>query len=82
MNFLTILKLVLQLLPLIIQAVNTIEQQTNKSGLGADKLELVKGILTDTVTITEDVNKADYANAIEKTITLVVKFFNKTGWNK
>lgn len=79
MNFLQILKLVLQLLPLVLDAVKTVEASVNVSGNGAAKLELVKGILTNTVDIGTDVDKAQYASAIEKTISLAVSFFNTTG---
>lgn len=79
MNWLSILKLLLQIFPLIIQAVQAVEEASGKSGNGSSKLELVKGLLTETVDVGEAVDQKQYASAIEKTINLVVKFFNNTG---
>lgn len=79
MNFITILKLVLQLLPLVLDAVKAVEANVNVSGNGAAKFELVKGLLTSTVDIGTDVDKNQYMTAIEKTINLAVAFFNTTG---
>lgn len=79
MQFLQILKLVLQLLPLILDAVKTVEAATNASGNGSAKLELVKGLLTSTVDVGEDIDKKQYGNAVEKAISLAVSFFNTVG---
>lgn len=79
MNYLAILKLVLELFPLIIEAVKKVEEASGKSGEGASKLELVKSVLTDTVEIGQVVDQKQYISAVEKTISLVVKFFNATG---
>ena len=79
MGFLQVLKLVLQLLPLILEAIKTVEAASNVSGNGSAKLELVKGLLTSTVDIGNDVDKSQYGAAIEKAITLSVNFFNAVG---
>jgi len=79
MGFLQILKLVLQLLPLILEAIKTVEAASNVSGNGSAKLELVKGLLTSTVDIGNDVDKSQYGAAIEKAIALSVSFFNTVG---
>lgn len=79
MNFLSVLKLVLQLLPLILEAIKTVEAASNVSGNGAAKLDLVKGLLTSTVEIGNDVDKNQYGAAIEKAISLAVTFFNTIG---
>lgn len=78
MNFLTILKLVVQLLPLVIEAVKAAEAAIPQSGMGSAKLQFVKDLLTSTTDIGTEVAEKDYANAIEKTIALVVKLFNTT----
>lgn len=79
MNFLSVLKLVLQLLPLILQTIKEVEASSPLSGSGAAKMELVKGLLVNTVDIGTDIDKNQYGVAIEKVITLAVNFFNKTG---
>lgn len=79
MNFLTILKLIVQLLPLVLEAVKAAEQAIPVSGQGASKLQFVKDLLTTTVDLGTDVSEKDYSSAIEKTIALVVKLFNSTG---
>lgn len=79
MNFLTILKLVVQLLPLVLQAVKAAEEAIPTSGQGSAKLQFVKDLLTSTTDIGTEVAEKDYVNALEKTITLAVKLFNSTG---
>ena len=79
MNFLTILKLVLQLLPLVLECVKVVETHTDLTGNGAAKFALVKGLLTDTAEIGTDIDKSQYNAAIEKAINLAVTFFNATG---
>lgn len=78
MNFLTILKLVVQLLPLVIDTVKAAEAAIPQSGQGSAKLQFVKDLLTSTTDIGTEVAEKDYINAIEKTIALVVKLFNTT----
>ena len=79
MNFLIILKLVVQLLPMVLEAVKIAEHAIPVSGQGAAKLQFVKDILTTTVDLGTDVSKEDYLSAIEKTVTLAVKMLNSTG---
>ena len=79
MNFLVILKLVVQLLPLVLEAVKAAEHAIPVSGQGAAKLQFVKELLTTTTDLGTDVSEKDYSSAIEKTIALVVKMFNATG---
>ena len=79
MNFITILKLVVQLLPLVLQAVRAAEDAIPQSGQGAAKFQFVKELLSDTAAIGSEVGEKDYLNALEKTITLAVKLFNSSG---
>lgn len=79
MQFLTILKLIVQLLPLVIQAINAAEAAIPQSGSGAEKLAFVKALFTEVGDVGKEVSEADYGNALEKTIKLVVALFNKTG---
>lgn len=48
MNFITIFKLAISLLPTIIEAIKTIEAAIPSGGAGAQKLELLKSILQST----------------------------------
>jgi nitrate/nitrite-specific signal transduction histidine kinase len=79
MSFLSILKLVVQLLPLVIQAVKAAEEAIPQSGQGAAKFQFVRELLTTTSDIGTEVSEKDYVNALDKTIALAVKLFNATG---
>lgn len=54
MNFLAILKLVISLLPTIIEAIKTIEAALSQSGAGAEKLSLLKTILQSAYNTSND----------------------------
>jgi hypothetical protein len=45
MQFIEILKLILQLFPLLIQAIQSVEAAIPQSGKGAEKLDLIKNII-------------------------------------
>lgn len=81
MNYLAIIKLVLSLLPLIIEAVKTIESAYPMSGKGQLKLELVKSVIEQAYNSgTGFVSKfEDVWPVIQKTIASVVAFMNETG---
>lgn len=79
MSFLTILKLVVQLLPLVLEAVKAAEAAIPQSGQGASKFAFVKDLLTTTVDLGNEVAEKDYASALDKTIALAVKLYNSTG---
>lgn len=53
MNFLSILKLALSLLPIIHDAVDQIEKLFPQGGNGARKLELVKAIIEQVLSVTD-----------------------------
>lgn len=80
-NFLTIAKLVLGLLPLIIDAVKAVEAALPQSGQGAQKLALIRstieaafGVAGNAVASFEQVWPA-----LERTVGAVVGLFNTTG---
>ena len=79
MNYLTILKLIVQLLPLIIDSVKAIEAAIPTAGKGSAKLEAVKGIVMGVADIASDVDSKNLASALDKAISLVVTLLNKTG---
>jgi hypothetical protein len=74
MSWIAIVKIVLELLPAIIAAIKAIEELLPESNKGAEKLALVREIITST---------GDEANKnwplIESTINRLVTFFNKLG---
>ena len=79
MSFLSILKLVVQLLPIVLEAVKAAESAIPQSGQGAAKFAFVKELLSSTVDISKEVDEKDYSNALEKTINLAVKLYNSVG---
>ena len=79
MSYLTILKLIIQLLPLVLEATKAAEAAIPQSGQGAAKFQFVKELLSSTVEIGTEVSEKDYLSALEKTINLAVKLFNTTG---
>jgi len=74
MNWVTIIKTILTLLPAIIDAIKAIETAIPISGKGAEKITAVKEIIVD-------VNKhaTELWPHIEKTINILVRLFNSTG---
>jgi len=75
MNFLTIIKTVVSLFPLIIQAINAIEAAFPQSGKGAQKLDLLKQVLAGSAEVSEDLDKGQFDQvwpAIAKTVGAVV----------
>jgi hypothetical protein len=53
MNFLTILKIALSLLPIIHDAVDQVETLFPQGGKGAAKLEMVKSIIENTLAVSD-----------------------------
>ena len=81
MQFFEILKLVIGLLPILIQAIKAVEQAIPESGKGADKLELIKGVVQ---TAYDTSNKLSVSfeqlwPTVSGTIQTIVKTFNNTG---
>ena len=79
MNYIVILKLIVQLLPVVLDTIKIAETEIPQSGQGAAKLAFVKNILTQTVDVSKDVSAADYSTAIEKAVGIAVSLFNATG---
>ena len=81
MNFLSILKLIITLLPSIIEAVKAIESAIPDGGKGDAKLKLIEGVLSSTY---EQSNKAfgtfeQVWPVLSNTVGSVVNLFNTTG---
>ena len=73
-SFLTILKVVLSLVPVIIEAVKAIEKAIPGSGQGDTKLDAIKQIIASV-----DDKAAEFWPYIEKVIGVLVSLFNQTG---
>lgn len=79
MSFLSVLKLIVQLLPLIIETVKTVEAAVPAAGMGSAKLEAAKGIIMSVTAIAEDVSDKDFESALDRAIAMVVALMNRTG---
>lgn len=80
-NFLVTVKLVLSLLPLILDAVKAVEAALPQSGQGAQKLALVRTTLQAAFDVAGDAVTSfeQIWPALEKTIGAVVGLFNSAG---
>lgn len=81
MNFLTTIKLVLSLLPVIIDAVKAIEAALPAGGQGAAKLDAIRAMLQSAYSVASDAT-ASFESvwpAISGTVSAVVSLFNKAG---
>lgn len=81
MQFITIAKTVISLIPLIIQAITAIEAAFPQGGTGAAKLEVVKSALKTASDVSSDLvgNFDAYWPVIEKVISSVVSLANSSG---
>lgn len=73
MNWLVVFE-VLKLVPAIIDAMRALEQAVPESGYGNDKRNAIHDILA---AINENIDK--YWPTIEKVVSVLAGFFNKTG---
>lgn len=80
-NFLAIIQIVVQLLPLITQVVQSIEQAMPQGGQGAQKLEMVRATLQAAYTAAGDVTIAfeKVWPAIATTVSGLVAMYNAAG---
>lgn len=80
-KFIEILRLVMALLPAIIEAVKSIESALPQSGLGAEKLKLVREVIEGAFASLGDlkVRFEEVWPSIEKAVAAVVGLFNRTG---
>lgn len=67
-------KIVIQLIPLILQLVKAVEENIPEGGKGKDKLEFIQNVLTETYP-----QIANIWTTIEKVINSAVALFNATG---
>jgi hypothetical protein len=74
MNALATLKMIIDLLPLVIQTIKAVEDAIPGTGKGEAKLTMVRGVLESV-----DLGTASIWPAIEKVIAAIVATFNKIG---
>ena len=81
MQFLTIVKTIITLIPLLIQAITAIEQAFPQSGQGASKLEAVKATLQGAADVSADMagQFETIWPVIQKVIGSVVSLANAAG---
>lgn len=80
-GYLSFFKVLVGLLPHALQAVQVIEAATPGGGLGTQKLELVKGLLTDAINAEPNaaVTVSQGESLIKAVVSRVVSFFNAVG---
>lgn len=81
MKYLTILKTIVAMLPIIIDAVKVVESAIPGAGQGAAKLAAVRALLESVSTVATDLGASfsDLWPALEKVIGGVVSAFNAAG---
>ncbi len=80
MNFLQIIKLVLQLIPIVIEAMKVLETQIPAQGQGATKMKLLQEMLSDVSSVATDVSQENYATAFNKAIAVATSIMKATGF--
>ncbi len=81
MGFIEMLKLIIGLFPMLIQAIKAVESAIPESGKGREKLELIKNAVQAAYEASTSVasNFEVLWPALSKTINSIVNAFNKTG---
>lgn len=81
MSYIAYIKLILALLPHIIDAVSAIEKALPQSGQGAAKLSLLKAAIQSAYTASKDATTSfeEVWPAIQKVVESVVSLFNTAG---
>ena len=81
MKLLTVLRIVVSMLPMIIQAIKAVEEAIPGKGEGELKLALVRGLLETAYSVATDVEVSfeEVWPVLLKTITAIVGAFNKSG---
>lgn len=75
MQFITIIKTIISILPLIIQAIDALEAAFPVSGKGAAKLDVVKAVLQGSVEVADDVENGQFDKlwtVVNKVVSAVV----------
>lgn len=75
MQFLTVIKTIISILPLVIQAIDAIEAAFPVSGKGAAKLDVVKAVLAGSIEVADDVDNGQFDKiwtVVNKVVSAVV----------
>lgn len=80
-RFVNMVKLVVSVLPALIDAVKTVEAICGQTGAGSYKLELVRGLLEAAYEASDDVSEPfeKIWNTLNRVVGGVVSLFNATG---
>jgi hypothetical protein len=80
-GFIDTFKLVVSVLPTLIEAIKAVEAMVGQSGHGSEKLELVRKMLEAAYSTSNDVGVSldSMWPALQKVITAIVALYNKTG---
>ena len=81
MKFLSLVRIVISLMPILIEAIRAVEEALPGSNNGAAKLAMVRGLLEssyETATDTE-ATFSEIWPAIQKTVSSIVTAFNNAG---
>lgn len=79
MKFIEIFKLVVAILPLLIDAIKTVEAAIPGQGKGEQKLALVRSMMQSSYELAGDINFESVWNSVKRVIDSIVAVFNKTG---
>lgn len=71
---LSTIKLILQLIPIILEIIKAVEAQIPESGMGKEKLQFIKDVLISTIPKVEEI-----LGVVEKIVSSAVTLYNSTG---
>lgn len=77
MGYIEILKLVITLLPILVDAIKAVEQLFPETGNGKLKLDLVKAMLENTIHLNAEFSQV--WPVMEKMVSSIVNAFNSNG---
>jgi len=85
--FLNVLRIIVSLLPAIVQVVRTLEDAIPMNGIGSEKLAVVKGIVEDAYGVLDaeqqkTLSLSALISAVVSIVSRIVSLFNKVGWPK
>lgn len=71
---LSTIKLILQLIPIILEIIKAVEDQIPESGMGKEKLQFIKEVLMSAIPQVEEI-----WSMVEKIVSSAVTLYNSTG---
>jgi hypothetical protein len=79
MNFIEVFKLIVSILPMLIEAIKTVEAAVPGQGNGEQKLAVVRSVLESSYEVAGNINFESVWDSIRKVVNALVSVFNKTG---